>query len=696
MNAKKIDISFVILTWNSEAYVASCFESIWLTLEASKFTYEVIVVDNGSTDQTANLLNAYREKHPGQFRPIFLLHNQGTTLSRNIGLKQVRGQFVCIMDSDVELSAGLFEPLMSTLTDATDIGLVVPKIHYPSGNWQKSFDQFPTLVHKLKRFFNLKKMEAREEKLQQGKLGVRPVDYAISAFWLFKRELLENVGYLDEKIFYSPEDVDYCLRIWRAGYKILYVPQVNIVHHTQEISRGFSLNKAKLSHIKGLFYLFYKHGYFLRPPQFGRQQGDDLTTGTDLTGLQVMHVFDHSLPIHDGYSFRSMNIMREQQRKGWHPIGLTSPRHEQDLQSPGPADEMIEGFTFYRSGYVRNRQPIIGDLFQMYILMRRILTVDKQENVDLVHAHSSILNGIPALWAARKLKKPLVYEIRAFWEDAAVDQGGCKEWGLRYRFTRWLETKVCKHANQVAILCDGLKQDLVARGIPADKITPVFNGVNPDDFKPCAADEEYRRAWQLEGKTIIGFIGSFYRYEGLDLLISAFAQLAADNPNTVLLLVGGGEMEAELKTLIATQGLTDRVVLPGRIPHERVPGVYAMIDILAYPRYSMRLTELVTPLKPLEAMAMGKALVASNVGGHRELISDGETGVLFKAGDASALADALAGLLTAPEKRERLQHQALDWVHREHTWERTTAVYRDIYGKLNLPQTEAHSAPTKS
>ena len=231
----------------------------------------------------------------------------------------------------------------------------------------------------------------------------------------------------------------------------------------------------------------------------------------------------------------------------------------------------------------------------------------------------------------------------------------------------------------MAILCKGLKNDLVRRGIPAEKITPVFNGVNPEDFQPCQVDQEYFSDWNLSGKKVIGFVGSFYRYEGLDLLIMAFAKLAEKNSDAVLLLVGGGEMEAELSTLIVNLDLGSKVIMPGRVPHERVPGVYALIDILAYPRYSMRLTELVTPLKPLEAMAMGKVLVASDVGGHKELINDGLTGVLFKAGNKESLQAALEGLLVDVKRRETMQTNGLKWLRENHTWQKTTAVYRDIY-----------------
>lgn len=396
--------------------------------------------------------------------------------------------------------------------------------------------------------------------------------------------------------------------------------------------------------------------------------------------MKILHIFDHSLPLHDGYSFRSLNILKEQRKLGWEPVSVTSPKHEQYFQTQCGNKESIEDFIFYRSGATRKLPgSFTSEVWLMHVLSRRILEVAKIEKPDIIHAHSPILNGIPALWAGRKLGLPVVYEIRAFWEDAAVDQGSCREGNMRYRLTRMAETMVCSRADQIAILCNGLKKDLVGRFIPENKITLVFNGVNVDDFKPVPPDREFLREWKIKGKKVVGFIGSFYRYEGLDLLVAAFAEVVKNHSDTVLLLVGGGEMEEELRQLIAELKLADKVIMPGRIPHERVPGVYAMINVLAYPRYSVRLTELVTPLKPLEAMAMGKALVASDVGGHKELIRHNETGLLFKAGDVHELAAALDALLNNTQRREQLQSQGQAWVHEHHTWEKTTSVYSKIY-----------------
>jgi glycosyltransferase involved in cell wall biosynthesis len=234
----------------------------------------------------------------------------------------------------------------------------------------------------------------------------------------------------------------------------------------------------------------------------------------------------------------------------------------------------------------------------------------------------------------------------------------------------------------VAVLCNGIKSDLERRGIPSEKISIVCNGINAEDFQKYTPDVEYMRQWKLNGKKVIGFIGSFYRYEGLDLLVKAFACLMAKRSDIILLLVGGGETEADLKSQIRMLKLEKNVIMPGRISHDRIPGVYAIADIMVSPRYSMRLTELVTPLKPLEAMVMKRALVASDIGGHRELIQDGYTGLLFPPGDVSALSKQIESLIDNHDLYDKLGTQGNAWVCEERSWDRTTSNYQEIYSKI--------------
>jgi glycogen synthase len=188
-----------------------------------------------------------------------------------------------------------------------------------------------------------------------------------------------------------------------------------------------------------------------------------------------------------------------------------------------------------------------------------------------------------------------------------------------------------------------------------------------------------RKSLGLDNATVIGFAGSFYGYEGLELLIEAIRRLAPRHPDLRVLLVGGGPQESNLKAQSDAAGLKDKVIFTGRVPHSEVQRYYELIDVLAYPRLPIRLTELVTPLKPLEAMALGRILVASDVGGHRELIQHGQTGFLFKAGDPAALETAIEDVLAQRETWPVIRSKARQFVEQERTWASSVARYSKVY-----------------
>jgi len=398
--------------------------------------------------------------------------------------------------------------------------------------------------------------------------------------------------------------------------------------------------------------------------------------------LRVLHVLDHSIPLHSGYTFRTRAILREQRRLGWETFHLTSPKHS----APGGPEEDVDGLHFYRTPWQPQglaRLPLLGEIALMRATARRLAEVAGIVRPHLIHAHSPVLNALPALRVGRRLGIPVVYEVRAFWEDAAVDHGTSREGGLRYRATRALESYALKHADHVTTICEGLKADIVARGVPESRITVIPNAVDIGEFKfGRPADEQLKRDVGLAGHTVIGFIGSFYAYEGLDLLVRALPRILQARPDARLLLVGGGPQEQALRAAVREAGLEDKVVFAGRVPHGEVQRYYSLVDVFAYPRHSMRLTELVTPLKPLEAMAQGQLLVASDVGGHRELIRDGETGVLFKAGSAPALADAILRLLDERSHWPQMRAQGRRFVEEERNWPRSVARYAPVFDRL--------------
>ena len=404
--------------------------------------------------------------------------------------------------------------------------------------------------------------------------------------------------------------------------------------------------------------------------------------------MRILHVLDHSIPLHSGYTFRTAALLREQRALGWETHHLTSPKQGAVNQ----AFEEVDGLGFHRTPPPTGASagwPLVGEWRLMQATERRMTEVAKQLRPHIIHAHSPVLNALPALNVGRALGIPVVYEIRAFWEDAAVDHGTTHGGSLRYRATRALETRAIRQAAHVFTICEGLRADIAARGVPADKLSVIPNAVDVDAFALAAPPEPALQArWGLAGRTVIGFIGSFYAYEGLDLLVQAMPALLQARPDACLLLVGGGPQEGALKAQVKALGLEQAVVFTGRVPHQEVARYYDLVDVLAYPRHSMRLTELVTPLKPLEAMAQGKLFVASDVGGHRELVEHGKTGVLFPADDVSALASALLDLLNRPESWAALRQQGRHFVESVRNWRNSVARYRPVYESLTQRESQ--------
>ncbi|SFP68655.1 PEP-CTERM/exosortase A-associated glycosyltransferase, Daro_2409 family [Nitrosomonas cryotolerans] len=398
--------------------------------------------------------------------------------------------------------------------------------------------------------------------------------------------------------------------------------------------------------------------------------------------MRILHILDHSIPLHSGYTFRTLSILRAQHLLGWETFHITSIKQGSNQID----EEYIDDWHFYRTptvGSFAAKLPVLKQLIVIDSLTRRLRQVVETVKPDVLHAHSPALNAIAALRVGRHLGIPVIYEIRAFWEDAAVDHGTNREWGLRYRFTRWLESYAVRRVNAVTTICEGLRNDIVKRGISSDKVTVIPNAVDIDKFSVGGvADTTFKNQLGLKDKRLIGFIGSFYAYEGLDILLRALPLMIARIPELCILLTGGGPQDEKLRQLAKDLGIQDKVVFTGRIPHEQVQKYYDLLEVLVYPRLSMRLTDLVTPLKPLEAMAQGRLLAASDVGGHLELIRDGETGLLFKAGDPQSLADKVCDLLSSPEQWPALRQAGRHFVETERNWLVSVSRYKAVYESL--------------
>jgi len=258
-----MDLSIVILTWNSEQYIKKCLVSCAKKCGSEGINVEIIIIDNGSSDRTKKIICNLYEKLNIFIDLIELSENRGTTFTRNLGLKKSTGKYICILDSDTEFGSGSLTNVLKRLEKDRQIGIIAPKLILPDGSTQHSVKLFPTFFQKMQKIpkvlFGLNISE-RDFYSNFPFSEETEVNSAISACWLFRRELIDEIGYLDEKIFYSPEDLDYCLRVHQAGKKILYYPQLEVLHHTQQITHRKPFSQVSISHFAGLLYYYRKHG----------------------------------------------------------------------------------------------------------------------------------------------------------------------------------------------------------------------------------------------------------------------------------------------------------------------------------------------------------------------------------------------------------------------------------------------------
>ena len=395
--------------------------------------------------------------------------------------------------------------------------------------------------------------------------------------------------------------------------------------------------------------------------------------------MRILHILDHGLPLQSGYTFRTRAILKAQMARGFAVAAVTGPRHG-DFSA---ASETVDGIDFHRTAAPKPWASPFGELREISAFARRIGEVVREFQPDILHAHSPVLDAMAARRASRRYHVPLLYEIRAFWEDAAVGNESGTEGSWRYRATRALETRMVNKADGVAVICEGLRSDLVSRGVNPARIMVSPNGVDMTLFgAPLPYDGALADQMGITGDEVIGFIGSFYAYEGLADLIAAMPRLVSARPRIKLVLVGGGPCEAALRAQAAASNVAEHIHFVGRVPHQEVDRYYSVIDVLVYPRKRMRLTDLVTPLKPLEAMAQGRLVAASDVGGHRELIRDGDTGTLFAPDNPKAMARAISSLFADREIWPARRARARAFVEAERNWANNVARYVPVYQKL--------------
>lgn len=398
--------------------------------------------------------------------------------------------------------------------------------------------------------------------------------------------------------------------------------------------------------------------------------------------MKVLHVLEYSRPNISGYSLRSDAIIRHQRIIGITTNQLTSQRY-QDFQA---LEEDVDGVVYQRtekSSSFLTKIPFINYLLHINHLAKRIEKAVLFDKPDVIQSHSPMFNALAAVKVGKKYNIPVTYEVRALWEDAAVDTGKTKEGSFKYRTIKAIEQSAFEKVDAVSCICQGLKVDIIKRGIPESKIFVTPNAVDINNFLPSyQRDSELEQSLNLSGKKVVAFVGTFFKYEGLSYAIEAMKSIAKIRDDIHLLLVGAGNEVENLNKQVVAAKLEKSVTFVGRVPFEQVSRYYSLADIMIFPRESIRLTELVTPLKPLESMAQFKPVIASDIGGHRELINDGETGFLFPADDQQALADKILEVIDNKELLKSVSEKGLNFVREERNWLNTAKQYLPVYARL--------------
>ena len=400
---------------------------------------------------------------------------------------------------------------------------------------------------------------------------------------------------------------------------------------------------------------------------------------------KVLHVLQSSLPKQSGYAIRSYYILKHQ-KNFCAPVAVTSPYYAPE----GNKDvDVIDGVTYYRCypGWVS--KSFIGEnvmglkyYFRSRDFKRYLHNLINFMKPSIIHAHTSFQSAFPAYEVAHYYKIPFIYEVRGVWEDSTVAEGNLTERCLRYKLKKRMETFLIKNSDFVVTICESLRDDLLSRGAQENRIAVVPNGVDTNVFDPSQVTNSLRDRLKLKNCTVIGYIGNIRRYEGLDVLLKSIPLIINKVPSVRFILVGDGNHRNHLRKTVQRFNLDRYVIFTGGVPIGNVANYFSLIDIFVISRKRTRQSELVTPIKPLEAMAMGKVVLTSRLKAMSEMIVDGKTGIFFEPGNPIDLAEKCLFLVNNESVRIQIGNEARRWVIRHREWQSTEAKYEDIYGRL--------------
>ncbi len=405
----------------------------------------------------------------------------------------------------------------------------------------------------------------------------------------------------------------------------------------------------------------------------------------------VLHLLKESRPQRQtGFTMRSHDNLLVQRVAGWDPVVVTALGFPRASGAEVVPVEDVDGIRHHRldlgAGY-----PLRGggDTY-LEAYAWRAAAVAREERPAIIHASSGrrgYETALVGLALGEHLDLPVVYEVRSLFDGPAPAGGASTAVASdatspreRYRRRDATEVRSMLAADAVVTLAETMKSDMVARGVPAERIYIVPNGVDPEAFQPRAPDPELRARYGLGERFVIGYVSNLdHPREGHETLIEATALLANAGRDVACLIVGEGRRRAEVEAVAAASGAADRSVFTGAVPHDDVPAMYALLDAFVVPRRDERAARLVTPLKPFEAMAMARPLIVADLPALTEVAPDGERALAYRPEDAMALAAAVVRLMDHPGLGARLGEAGREWVTRERTWASNGPRWTEVY-----------------
>jgi glycosyltransferase involved in cell wall biosynthesis len=401
---------------------------------------------------------------------------------------------------------------------------------------------------------------------------------------------------------------------------------------------------------------------------------------------KVFYLLHNRLPYNSGgYATRSHGLLTNVSSFGWDINGVSRLGYPWDKMPNKESNksDIIDNIKYYRllNGKIGLGKLPMREYLEEYA--KELLKKVKEERPNIIHAASNHMNGLVGNYVAKSVGIKSVYEVRGLWEITRISRQ--PEWKNTeyYELMVNLEAEAARGADKVLTLTEALKDEMIARGVNGDKIEILPNGVTSNRFQPLDRDSKLEDNLGLKDKVIIGYIGSVVAYEGLEYLVDSIEILIKKGiSNIAVLIVGDGAVLDMVKNRVESKELNDYFIFTGRVPHEEVERYYSLVDITPFPRKGQPVCEMVSPLKPFEAMAMEKAVISSNVAALEEIVTDGYNGILFQKDSVEDLADKLEILIDDKELRVKLGKQSREWVIEQRDWRVISEKLANVYSYL--------------